>query len=379
MVKAAYLHIPFCEHICHYCDFNKVFLQGQPIEKYLSAMEKEIEYTMNGLQDDQIDSVFVGGGTPTALSMKETEILLEIIRRYFPIEKQNMEFTFEANPGDLPKEKLTLLKQGGVNRLSFGVQAFQDDLLKKLGRSHRSKDVFAAVEAAQSLGFHNLNIDLIYGLPEQQMEDFIETINIAMSLNVQHFSGYSLQVEPKTVFFNQLRKGKLLLPSEDVEAAMFIKLMEKMDSHGYQQYEISNFSFPGFESKHNLVYWDNEEYLGIGAGAHSYVNGYRNANVGTINKYINMIHDGKLPYRDQHFVTIEEKMEEQMFLGLRKMEGVSKQTFMQRFNKDLFEVFGKQIKSLVERGLLKETDKFLSLTNKGKLLGNEVFQEFIGV
>src|SRR3954468_24368170 len=227
MIKAAYIHIPFCEHICHYCDFNKVFLKGQPVDEYLTALEEEIKLTLAGTPTRGLDSIFVGGGTPTALNVMQLERLCQIIRDHLPFNK-NIEFTFEANPGDLSADKLKVLYDSGVNRLSFGVQSFNDELLKKIGRTHKAEDVFRSVDAAKRIGFHNISLDLIYSLPGQTLEDFQQTLETSFSLETTHFSGYSLIIEPKTIFYQLLNKGKLQLPDEDDEAAMYELLMDQM-------------------------------------------------------------------------------------------------------------------------------------------------------
>ena len=273
IVQAAYLHIPFCEQICHYCDFNKVFLQGQPVDEYLQSMEKELRNTVEKYPTPGLKTIFVGGGTPTALNEKQLETFITSINRHLKPDPDTFEFTFEANPGDLSKEKLQVLMDGGVNRLSFGVQTFNDELLEAIGRTHRKKDVFHTLELARQVGFKNISLDLMYGLPNQTIKHFEDSLQTAFSLNVEHFSSYSLIVEPKTVFYNLMRKGKLRLPSQENEADMYEILMKSMEAHGYNQYEISNFAKLGYESRHNLTYWNNDEYYGIGAGAHSYVDG----------------------------------------------------------------------------------------------------------
>lgn len=380
LIKAAYLHIPFCEHICHYCDFNKVYLQRQPVKDYLQALDKEMELTLGKHLPNELKTIFVGGGTPTALDLEQTELFLESIKRHLlPYTPDELEYTFEANPSDLPKEKLDLLKSYGVNRLSLGVQAFQDSLLERIGRTHKAKDVFKTVQLAKEVGFENISIDLMYGLPGQTVDDFKESLAIAFDLGIQHVSSYSLQIEPKTVFYNQMQKGKLNLPEHDSEANMYQILLEEMDQNNYFQYEISNFSIKGYESKHNLTYWNNEEYFGFGAGAHSYVNGIRNGNIGPLNKYISSLNSGMLPYLETHKVTQEEAMEEELFLGLRKREGVSRQKFKNRYRYDLLEIFKTAVEEQREKGLIEVTEDSIRLTYKGLFLGNEVFQAFIGV
>ncbi|MEK3991255.1 radical SAM family heme chaperone HemW [Robertmurraya sp. FSL R5-0851] len=378
MVKAAYIHIPFCEHICHYCDFNKVFLKGQPVDEYLDALEEEIRLTLEKHPAEPLHSIFVGGGTPTSLSEKQLQRLLFSIKKYLPLE-QDAEFTFEANPGDLSDEKFRVLFGGGVNRLSFGVQTFDNQLLKAIGRTHRAKDVLTSIEKAKKVGFENISVDLIYSLPNQTLEGFKETLQTALSLDIQHYSGYSLIIEPKTVFYNQMRKGKLPVPGEDAEAEMYSLLMEQMQLAGFQQYEISNFAIPGYESKHNLTYWNNEEYYGFGAGSHSYVAGERIANHGPLKKYMDPIWNGTLPSHNIHKVENNEKWEEEMFLGLRKIEGISVDHFIQKFGVDPLSLFKEEIDSLQSRDLIILQDDKIALTKKGRFLGNEVFQSFIGV
>lgn len=378
MINAAYIHIPFCKHICHYCDFNKVFLKNQPVDDYLLALEKEIEKQFELVPPEKLKTIFVGGGTPTSLTEQQLHILCEIIKSKIPYD-DGTEFTFEANPGDLSKEKFQILKEAGVNRISFGVQTFNDELLKSIGRTHRAEDVFHSIELAKETGFENISIDLIYSLPGQTLEDFKKTLEQAFALKIPHYSGYSLIIEPKTVFYNLLSKGKLPTISEDTEAEMYRVLMDEMGKNGFKQYEISNFGLPGFESRHNLTYWDNEYYYGFGAGAHSYVNGFRRSNHGPIKKYMESIELGQLPLLDNHQVTKEEAIEEELFLGLRKTAGVSMSHFHEKFACDPFTLFQKELDELQNRGLIEIKSDMLRLTKRGKFLGNEVFQSFIGV
>ncbi|WHX99373.1 radical SAM family heme chaperone HemW [Neobacillus sp. DY30] len=378
MIKAAYLHIPFCEHICHYCDFNKVFLKGQPVDEYLQALEQEMILTLHQYPTNQLDTIFVGGGTPTSLNEKQLERFCESITRNLPM-GNNVEFTFEANPGDLTKGKLQILKDAGVNRLSLGVQTFNDELLKSIGRVHRARDVYQTVDNAKSIGFENISIDLIFSLPTQTITDLKESLTQAFTLDIQHYSAYSLIIEPKTVFYNLMQKGKLPTPGEDTEAAMYMLLMEEMEQHGYSQYEISNFSKPGYESKHNLTYWNNDYYYGFGAGAHSYVNGWRRSNAGPLKKYMEQIADGNLPIFQEHQTSKAEQIEEEMFLGLRKTAGVSIAHFMDKFGLDPRQLFEKEIADLIAKKWVEMKDDNIYLTKTGRLLGNEVFQSFLGV
>jgi oxygen-independent coproporphyrinogen-3 oxidase len=377
LIKAAYLHIPFCEHICHYCDFNKVFLKGQPVDEYLRSLEIEIKNTLASYPTSQLSTIYVGGGTPTSLSLQQLEYFLDIIQKHLFPRGNIQEFTFEANPGNLEKEKLQLLKEAGVNRISFGVQSLDDELLHRIGRTHRKKDVMDTIALAQDVGFENINIDLMYGLPGQTMNMFKETIELSFQLNVQHFSAYSLIVEPKTVFYNLMMKGQLHLPTQDEEADMYEYIMDQMNNHGYIQYELSNFALKGYESRHNLTYWDNEEYYGFGAGAHSYIHGTRRSNAGPLKKYMKKIEEKGFPFLEENQISKEEAMEEEMFLGLRKTEGVSKRKFFEKYNLMIEDVFQVQIDEQKRKGLLEETEEFIRLTHKGKMLGNEVFQAFL--
>jgi putative oxygen-independent coproporphyrinogen III oxidase len=376
MIKSAYLHIPFCEHICHYCDFNKVFLKGQPVDEYLKALDQEIRMTVNQFPSGNLETIFVGGGTPTSLNEQQLYRFCDSINRNLP-KSETMEFTFEANPGDLTKEKLEILKDAGVNRLSLGVQTFNEELLKKIGRVHKAKDVYQTIDNAKKIGFENISIDLIFSLPTQTIRDFKESLTEAFSLDITHYSAYSLIIEPKTVFYNLLKKGKLPTPGEDVEAAMYELLMEEMEKHGFSQYEISNFSKPGFESRHNLTYWNNESYYGFGAGAHSYLNGVRRSNTGPLKRYMDQIISGELPVIDEHQTTKVEQMEEEMFLGLRKTRGVSVPHFMGKFAVDPQQLFQREIAELTNKQWLEVEKNHIFLTKKGRLLGNEVFQAFL--
>jgi len=376
MIKSAYLHIPFCEHICHYCDFNKVFLKGQPVDDYLKALEQEMKLTLTQFPTNVLETIFVGGGTPTSLNEKQLYQFCESINRILP-KGEDIEYTFEANPGDLTAGKLEILKEAGVNRISLGVQTFNEELLQRIGRVHKAKDVYQTIDNAKSLGFENISIDLIFSLPSQTLSDFKETLKEAFLLDITHYSAYSLIIEPKTVFYNLLKKGKLPTPGEDVEAAMYELLMEEMEKHGFNQYEISNFSKPGYESKHNLTYWNNDSYYGFGAGAHSYLNEIRRSNIGPLKRYMEQINKGLLPVMEEHQTSKIEQMEEEMFLGLRKTAGIFIPHFIEKFAKDPLQLFEKEISELTAKQWLDVEKNHIFLTKKGRLLGNEVFQAFL--
>ena len=378
MARGIYIHIPFCHQICNYCDFNKVFFKNQPVDEYIEAVGKEIEMTVKESPESfaNVETIFLGGGTPTALSAEQITRLLSLIAKHISLSNVK-EFTSEANPDELTREKLRALLNGGVNRLSMGVQSFDQELLKKIGRTHSNEHVYETIALAKEVGFTNISIDLMYGLPGQTMEQWEDTLNKAMALNLPHYSAYSLIVEPKTIFYIQYAKGKLVLPSEDLEAEMYDVLMTTMEKHGKSQYEISNFAVTGYESIHNKIYWDNDEYAGFGAGAHGYLQGIRYSNHGPIKKYIETVQSGTRPLVHSHAVTTEERLEEQMFLGLRKVEGVPHRVFENKFNQSVHELYAKQIDKLINEGLLQHDKNGVRLTRKGRFVGNEVFQQFL--
>lgn len=376
MVRGVYIHIPFCHQICNYCDFNKFFFHNQPVDEYIESLGKEMKMYEKQLKKSMIETIFIGGGTPTSLSVQQLERLLSLIHTYIPM-NHLVEFTSEANPDELTYEKMKLLHAFGVNRLSMGVQTFDQELLKMLGRTHSNEHVYEVVENAQKINFPSISIDLMYGLPNQTMEQWKYSLQEAHRLNIPHISAYSLLVEPKTVFYNLMSKGKLSLPGEDLEAEMYGYLMDEMKKQGYNQYEISNFSFAGKESRHNLLYWDNDEYIGLGAGAHGYVDGNRYSNHGPLKKYMQPLESKEKPIMMQKEVTYTEKMEEEMFLGLRKNKGVSIDTFYERYGQTLHDVYGKELEELIQKDFILIENNYVKLTRRGRFVGNEVFQYFL--
>lgn len=369
-VKSAYIHIPFCVRICTYCDFNKYFIQNQPVDQYLDCLIEEME------QSDvrQLETVFVGGGTPTALNYDQLKKLLVAITRIFKIKG---EFSFEANPDELTIEKVQLLKDFGVNRLSMGVQTFNPELLEILGRTHKTEDIYQSVANARQVGIPSISLDLMYHLPHQTIEDFKDSLEKALALDIDHISSYGLILEPKTKFYNMYRKGQLKVPNEDIGEEMYEYLLERMEQSDMHQYEISNFGKDGHESEHNKVYWKNEGYYGFGAGASGYVNGERYNNVNPVNHYIKKIQNKERPILDSTFPTLSEQMEEEMFLGLRMNQGVNKSRFQQKFNTSIDNIFGTVINNLIERELIIEQEGYISMTERGKVIGNVVFESFL--
>lgn len=375
MISSVYIHIPFCEKICHYCDFTKFFYDKKMADDYLQALEKEISTTVQEPYQ-RMKTIFVGGGTPTALNNEQLTKLVKMIAYYFDIGKVE-EYTFEANPGDLTKEKIQILSAHGVNRISMGVQVFDDKMLEQLGRLHRIKDVYQNVNDLVQTGMTNISIDLMYSLPNQTFTHFEATLEEALQFDLPHYSAYSLQIEPKTIFYQRYKKGTLTKPPEEIEADMYELLRKKMKHHGVFQYEISNFAKPGFESKHNLTYWNNDYYYGFGAGASGYLPGKRTINIRPFPAYVEAANQSGKPILHEEEIGLKEKIEEEMFLGLRKSEGVSAKHFRNKFQMDMETIYGKQISFLLERGWIKWQEEFITLTEEGKPFGNEVFQQFL--
>jgi len=368
---SAYVHIPFCTQICYYCDFSKVFIKNQPVDSYLEYLIEEYDsYDIKKLR-----TLYIGGGTPTALSVSQLAFLLEKLTDKLDLSYLE-ELTIEANPGDLDQEKIAVLKESPVNRVSLGVQTFNDRMLKQIGRSHSEKDIYENIANLKKAGFDNISIDLIYALPKQTMEDVKTNVAKAIALDIPHMSLYSLILENHTVFMNRMRRGKLSLPKEDLEAEMFEYIIAELEKAGFEHYEISNFSKPGFESCHNLMYWDNAEYYGIGAGASGYVNGIRYKNHGPIRHYLQAVEAGNARVQEEA-LTLKEQMEEEMFLGLRKKSGVSKKRFEEKFGISFEEQYGAVVSELTEQGLLVPDRDIVRMTKQGLFLGDTVAEKFI--
>ena len=368
---SAYVHIPFCTQICYYCDFSKVFIKNQPVDSYLEHLIEEYDsYDIKKLR-----TLYIGGGTPTALSAPQLAFLLEKLADKLDLSYLE-ELTIEANPGDLDQEKIAVLKDSPVNRVSLGVQTFNDRMLKQIGRSHLEKDIYENIANLKKACFDNISIDLIYALPKQTMEDVKINVAKAIALDIPHMSLYSLILENHTVFMNRMRRGKLPLPKEDLEAEMFEYIIAELEKAGFEHYEISNFSKPGFESRHNLMYWDNAEYYGIGAGASGYVDGVRYKNHGPIRHYLQAVEAGNARVQEE-MLTLKEKMEEEMFLGLRKKSGVSKKRFEEKFGISFEDQYGAVVSDLTEQGLLVADRDIVRMTKQGLFLGDTVAEKFI--
>ena len=368
---SAYVHIPFCTQICYYCDFSKVFIKNQPVDSYLEHLLEEFQsYDIQKLR-----TLYIGGGTPTALSASQLEVLLKGLTKNLDLSVLE-ELTIEANPGDLDADKIAVLKNSAVNRVSLGVQTFDNKMLKKIGRSHLEKDIYENIDRLKLAGFDNISIDLIYALPGQTMEQVKENVAKAIGLDIPHMSLYSLILENHTVFMNRMRRGKLPLPKEELEAEMFEYIIAELERAGFEHYEISNFSKPDFESRHNLMYWDNAEYYGIGAGASGYVNGVRYKNHGPIRHYLSAVEEGNARITEEH-LSQKEQMEEEMFLGLRKKSGVSMARFEEKFGRPFEGLYGEIVRDLVQQGLMQVEGDRVRMTKRGLFLGDTVAERFI--
>ncbi|EOH87490.1 radical SAM family heme chaperone HemW [Enterococcus villorum] len=373
---SAYIHIPFCEHICYYCDFNKVFLEGQPVDEYVEMLLKEMKIMIEKYPVKKLETLYVGGGTPTSLSAKQLDRLLSGARDILPFE-DGKEFTVEANPGDLTQEKLRVMKNYGVNRLSMGVQTFDNQLLKKIGRKHTAEDVYQTMRFLEEENFRNVSIDLIYALPGQTLAGYRETLHQALALDLPHYSLYSLILENKTMFMNWVRQGRLQFPDQETETRMFEETIEAMEKQNRHQYEISNFGMTGYESQHNLMYWNNEHYFGFGAGASGYLENKRYRNKGPIQHYLRPLREEKLPVLEIEELSMKNQIEEEMFLGLRKKTGILKKHFYDRYHQTIESLYSEVLNDLVYEGLLVNEEKRIYLTPKGTFLGNNVFERFL--
>ncbi len=372
-----YVHVPFCMRKCLYCDFNSYAASSDQISAYVEALLAEIRLYagLNEFQNVSFTTLFIGGGTPTLLPVSDLE---RIIRVASSLSVQPPEeISIEANPGTVSPDSLQALRRMGINRLSLGVQSFDGRLLQVLGRVHTADEAVAAVDWARRAGFANINLDLMFALPGQSLQQWQATLAAALDLWPEHISCYSLIIEEGTPFGQMYDKGLLPLPGEDLEAEMFEYAVRQLKAAGYEHYEISNFARPGYRCKHNQIYWRCAPYLGLGCGAHSYWGGERRANAAKPAEYRRLALQGRLPIVERQVLTKDEQMDESMMLGLRMLEGVSAKGFRRRFGLQLTDVYGPQIQRLQASGLVHWDSDRLSLTPRGLLLGNQVFAAFL--
>lgn len=376
-----YLHIPFCVRKCNYCDFFSA--SGTPKEQadYVSAMIQEIQSYQELSGEYEVQTIFLGGGTPSLLTPEPIEKIFTTIYHIFSV-NENAEITMEMNPGTVAIEKLRAMKAAGVNRLSIGLQSAQNEELKMLGRIHTYEEFLETWKLTEQAGFKNRNIDLMSALPGQTIESYEDTLSKVLALEPEHISAYSLILEEGTVFYDWYEKGKLdrgawKLPSEEEEYAMGELTIQRLAEAGMHRYEISNYAKPGKECRHNLGYWDRVEYLGIGAGSSSLIKGERFDHIRDRKAYIEKIRNGEPILIDREILSVESQMEEFMYLGLRKIEGVSRTDFQNYFGKNVDDVYGEILDKLEEEQLLEFSGDRIRLTHRGMDVSNCVLAEFL--
>ncbi len=382
-----YIHVPFCVKKCDYCDFLSAPAGNETMERYVKALIKEIELSKEKMTEYLVDTVFIGGGTPSILEGNLITRMLGVLRENVNI-ADNAEISIECNPGTVTEEKLLLYKEAGINRLSFGLQSTRDKELKSIGRIHSYRQFLDSYDMAIKSGFDNINIDLMSALPGQSEKSYKETLERIIGLHPEHISVYSLIVEDGTKMKDRVEraraKGDNILPGEEVERRMYYMTKALLGRAGYGRYEISNYAKPGFECRHNVGYWKRKEYLGFGIGAASLYKEERYNNVTDIKLYMNQLleekgYDNILNNIEENKqkLSIEEQMEEFMFLGLRRMVGISTKEFENKFRKRFGDIYGKVSERLVSQGLLEQNGDFLRLTERGIDISNYVMSEFM--
>ena len=368
-----YVHIPFCKRKCAYCDFISFSGKARLIEKYVEALKREINEYKISKEDYVVKTIYFGGGTPSFIESKYTVEILEAIKEKFNISK-NSEITIEINPGTVTEEKLKDYYEVGINRISFGLQSTNSQLLKLVGRIHSYSSFLEGYNLAKKIGFKNINVDLMIGLPVQTLKDVQKDVSRIIELDPEHISVYSLIVEEGTRIEEKIKNKELYLPSEKLERKMYWEVKKKLEEAGYIHYEISNFAKTGYESKHNLSCWNQEEYLGFGLAAHSYFNNVRYSNTDDFEEYFDWPENSKIIHERQ---TDEDRQKEFMLLGLRKIEGVAISDFKNKFIENPIYLYRKTLNKLVTQGLIEVDIDSIKLTNRGIDLANLVWEEFV--
>jgi oxygen-independent coproporphyrinogen-3 oxidase len=368
MINSLYIHIPFCVKKCIYCDFFSIPYDEGLALRYVDALVRELTVRKNDA--GELRSVYVGGGTPTTLPIVSLMRLFRTIKDAFAV-TADAEVTIEANPGTVDREKVRTLAEMGFNRFSLGVQSFDDDTLKILGRIHTFEDVLRAVAAVRSSPIENFSVDLIYGIPGQTLDDWKKTVSTAIELAPRHISAYELTPEKDTPLFEKIETRELAKPAEEIIVAMYDIAIDRLGAAGYRHYEISNFAKPGFECRHNLNYWNRGEYIGVGAAAHSFIGDKRIRNTSDLKKYIDNLKAGILPIEESFEISCEEAIKECIFLGLRKTEGLDIRMFSEELGIDIV----KAADELIHQGFLEIDRDHLTLTRKGIVVSNPVITE----
>ena len=367
-----YIHIPFCKQKCLYCDFPSYSGKERLMNEYIDALNNEI---LQKAEKYSINSIFIGGGTPSYLKDSNLKSLLATLNKLKL--KENLEFTVECNPGTLNEKNLNIMKEYNVNRISMGLQATTNSILKDIGRIHSYEEFKNNYFLARDIGFDNINIDLMFGLPNQTLETWKESLEEIAKLEPTHISAYSLIIEEGTRFYNLYEKDKLNLPNEDVERIMYLSTKDILNKYGYHQYEISNFAKVGKECFHNKVYWKCNEYLGLGVSASSFIDKNRIKNIDDIEQYIEKINKGESVIGQIHVNDISDDMEEFVFMGLRMIQGIKINEFEKRFNKNIYEVYGDIIEKNIKKELLICNSEKLFLSSRGIEISNYVMSDFI--
>ena len=368
-----YLHIPFCKQACTYCDFHFSTSMNHR-EELVSALISEIKFQVDYLPEKNLDTIYFGGGTPSLLTMDELERIFESIQHFFTI-SSDAEITLEANPDDLSANYLRKLRHTVINRLSIGIQSFRDEDLKLMNRAHTAKQAERVVPEAADIGFENLSVDLIYGIPDLKMQGWKKNLDTALALPVNHLSCYCLTVEPRTALAWQVQKGLSKAVDDDEAANQYEWLIEKTEIAGIPWYEISNFGKPGFESRHNSNYWNGIPYLGIGPSAHSFNGRKRQWNIRNNPLYIKSINEGKVPFEEE-FLTTEQRFNETVLTSLRTRKGLSKESVIKVAGDDAWKKLKSQAEIKIENGLMVEKENNFQLTIKGLLLADAIASEF---
>lgn len=374
-----YVHIPFCKQKCMYCDFPAYQNLQDYYETYVYALVQEIDLWVSEHPESKersIDTIYFGGGTPTELSIQQLQMIIDKIKSTFTID-ENCHMTIESNPGEVDLQYLTKLVKLGFNRISFGVQTFDDKALTMLHRSHDGEKAIQAVYDAKEAGFTDINIDLIYGLPRQTLEDIQHNLNIVKDLPINHISTYGLQVEVGTYLYHLVQKNLISIPSESIDESMYDTMMAGLKELGFERYEISNFAKGNSYSRHNLKYWHYIDYLGFGAGAHSFYDGIRRSNNRNVMPYIQSVDRYTMPTIDTETITVERAQEDFCFLALRTKWGLDDQKFEDRFGVSVHNLFGNILEDLVTKGLLEYQNGSYHLSSEGAKHGNYVFSQFI--
>lgn len=378
MMWGIYIHIPFCHYKCIYCDFDSGVYPQSLITDYLAALRLELLHAGedDALSDLVADTIYFGGGTPSVLRGEHIEEILDTVRRCFTI-REPVEITLEANPGTLTREKVRRYASAGVNRVSVGAQSFHDEELKMLGRIHTAEEIRRSVDVLREAGIENINLDVIAGLPHQTMERWQRTMDALFALHPPHVSMYLLDIHEETALADLIRKNVLPPPDEDLMAALYYAFVDRATAEGYEHYEISNFCRPGHHSRHNLKYWSDQPYLGLGCSAHSYDLTRRWWNLPTPTAYSAAMRTQGTARVGILSLTPEERAREALFLGLRRREGINLSDFSQRYGIDVLTRYGPDLESLREYGLIEWEGEQLKLTRKGLILANEVFTVFV--